>query len=241
MDTFVRRTEKYLAKRVTHCCVLCGAELLRDRKILRLHIARHGLKNLGEYKKQIMGHRQRERMGAQTTSHRSLLKKPSTLTEKLHELGLIVSQNDRPVTSTTGDAQEDLSRAESNKEDGIAPDSGRKQALPSPSNSVSNATVHLVDDAQGSEMSQMTSESEKTPRIASFKKLLPGDLAPPVKRIKTIPRSVRAKSTSPSRPQSERSSATNAKLNTKETEATTPSGNTGIITGNSSSRWYACT
>ena len=73
MQTFVRRTEEYLTKKVTHRCVVCGAELLKDRKVMRLHVAKHGLKNLGEYKKEVIAHRQRDRANA----FRSILKKPS--------------------------------------------------------------------------------------------------------------------------------------------------------------------
>ena len=73
MQTFVRRTEEYLTKKVTHRCVVCGAELLKDRKVMRLHVAKHGLKNLGEYKKEVINHRHQNRANA----FRSILKKPS--------------------------------------------------------------------------------------------------------------------------------------------------------------------
>ena len=113
MQTFVRRPEEYLTKKATHSCVLCGAELLKDRKVLRLHIARHGLKNLGEYKKQVIGHRQRNRVGhlsphpsprplpsPDPSPHRSLLKKPITLSPRVEagSSGSTVTDSPSPIT-----------------------------------------------------------------------------------------------------------------------------------------------
>lgn len=66
---FVRRNVP--VKKVTHRCVVCGAELLKDRKVIRLHIRNHGLKDLGEYKKKVIGRRQQNR----TNAFRSILKK----------------------------------------------------------------------------------------------------------------------------------------------------------------------
>ena len=285
MHTFVRRTEEYLTKRVTHSCVFCGAELLKDRKVLCLHIARHGLKNLGEYKKQIIGQRQRKRMGeANPSSHRSLLKNfnLSTQTQKVDDICRRrlddVLRRDLPLTTTPLDAKEDLSRDEPNEGNEIAPGlggnagnqalqslnesgtrtsstapladesspsfrcklcslrrlswNGMKEHLSSVHHSTDFSRLIALDDISHSDREEqgpeMPSESEETPGKATAQKLEAspiGDVAPAVKRIKTIPRSAATKSTSPSRLHSETSSsASNSKVNTEETDATSPSG-----------------